>query len=438
MDFQAVIFCGKGKRLTPFTLVRPKGMPKAMLPIANRPMVHYALQWCDSAPFYSVLVVTDSESHQTVSLYVTEYSASRDPELSLKIEVYATDIEGTGAILKHLYDLGRLTKESVTLPCDFVSDFPAQILVHEYRNRSDNDLAMCVYSTDAAAVDSKKAKTLLTLYSKEGNVLLDTHTYAQVRRLKALSIPSQMVWRHPDVRVSAVLADSHVYFWLTKAFKCLDAEHYNFEGILCARVARDLARRSWRHTEERETVKIFVLPQECDFIRADTLPTYLEANRYVMQSEHSETMQKIQQGLLPALLGKKEKGAPVIGPESKIGADTTLGDKTNVKKSFIGNGCKIGTLCKISGSVLLDNVVLEDDVVLENCIIGKGAKLESKCRLVNCEVEHGNTVFKGNSLKGETLLHETFEDGFEVQAAEESEDEEDEEQEEEEEEEGSE
>ena len=43
--FQALILCGPGLGLTTFTSV-PKEFPKALIPIANRPMVWYVLDWC--------------------------------------------------------------------------------------------------------------------------------------------------------------------------------------------------------------------------------------------------------------------------------------------------------------------------------------------------------------------------------------------------------
>lgn len=41
--FQAFILCGPGENLQPFS---SKDFPKALIPIANRPMVWYPLEWC--------------------------------------------------------------------------------------------------------------------------------------------------------------------------------------------------------------------------------------------------------------------------------------------------------------------------------------------------------------------------------------------------------
>ncbi len=43
--FQAVILCGPGVSLNTFTSTADE-FPKALVPIANRPMIWYSLDWC--------------------------------------------------------------------------------------------------------------------------------------------------------------------------------------------------------------------------------------------------------------------------------------------------------------------------------------------------------------------------------------------------------
>jgi hypothetical protein len=43
--FQAIILCGPGASLDTFTST-PEEFPKALVSIANRPMVWYPLDWC--------------------------------------------------------------------------------------------------------------------------------------------------------------------------------------------------------------------------------------------------------------------------------------------------------------------------------------------------------------------------------------------------------
>lgn len=43
--FQAIVLCGPGVSLNTFTS-NPEEFPKALIPIANRPMLWYPLDWC--------------------------------------------------------------------------------------------------------------------------------------------------------------------------------------------------------------------------------------------------------------------------------------------------------------------------------------------------------------------------------------------------------
>lgn len=42
-DIQAVVLCGPGHKL--FPIVDEEKLPKCLLPIANKPMLHYTLSW---------------------------------------------------------------------------------------------------------------------------------------------------------------------------------------------------------------------------------------------------------------------------------------------------------------------------------------------------------------------------------------------------------
>lgn len=43
--FQALVLCGPGVSLNTFTS-NPEEYPKALIPVANKPMVYWVLDWC--------------------------------------------------------------------------------------------------------------------------------------------------------------------------------------------------------------------------------------------------------------------------------------------------------------------------------------------------------------------------------------------------------
>lgn len=60
--FQALILCGPGVSLNTFTS-NPEEFPKALIPIANRPMVWYPLDWCYRMGVSSVTPASLSEEN---------------------------------------------------------------------------------------------------------------------------------------------------------------------------------------------------------------------------------------------------------------------------------------------------------------------------------------------------------------------------------------
>ena len=59
-DFQAVILCGPGHQLHSF--VDNELLPKAMLPVANRPMIFYPLTWLAQSGFQGTNICPQARS----------------------------------------------------------------------------------------------------------------------------------------------------------------------------------------------------------------------------------------------------------------------------------------------------------------------------------------------------------------------------------------
>ncbi|GMG19573.1 unnamed protein product [Ambrosiozyma monospora] len=403
MEFHAIIFCGKGNSLSPISAVKDTGVPKALLPIANKPMIEYVLEWCDKAPFREVTVVTDVPSHSKISKVVDNYKSKRSKELAntFGLNCISSDAVSTGSMLRQY---GSQFAESgsnvVILPCDFITDVPPQVFIEIYRGNSDDNLGLGIcYNNTFDNVDNKVLKTNYTVFAEKDDgttVLLDLFSKSSVNTTKFLDIRTQLLWRYPNTSVSTNLLDSFIFFASAKIFSILAERKEEVFTKSATKIKRDLARRSWKHSEKLETMGLFNLPKQSTFARCNNLSVYMEVNRLFLKQRAREV------GNVPR---SKDNTAATIGADSIVGADTTLGERTNVKRTVIGNNCKIGKKCRITACVVLDNVTIEDEVNLENCIIGQHAKLEKKCKLVNCNVEGSYIVGQSVVLKGETLTN---------------------------------
>lgn len=128
--FQALILCGPGASLTTFTS-SPRDIPKALLPIANRPMVWYPLEWCYRMGITDITVITPPESKDVI-----DQALSRDPHLTSlpapKPDIIApadlTHETGTGHLFRLPEVQDAIKTDFVVLPCDIVCELDGTAL----------------------------------------------------------------------------------------------------------------------------------------------------------------------------------------------------------------------------------------------------------------------------------------------------------------------
>lgn len=430
MDLTAIVLCGEGKHLHPIASVR-SGAPKALLPVANRPLLAYSLEWIEKLPLSKILVLAYGPRGSDIKSYVEEqYEKKSDTS----IEVVMTENQYSGELIAS--QASRIKEDFVVFPCDFISgDMDPQIILKEYYNRDQsNVLVTGIYYQNTIDTIEKKALNFdyvvhTSLRDKDPK-LLDVYSKESVHDNKRLELRTSMMWRHANSVVSTNLLNASIYICNHKVLELINSEAAALEdngsdggdnddecydkvmsisviNKSWPQVVRDIARRSWRHKSSCEHVCMCVLePGKVTFIRANNLSSYLESNRYIMKL-HAAQIGK-GGGIANSAAGKGGASGSV-GSDSLVGIDTSVGQKTTVKKTVVGNNCFIGSKCRITGCVILDGVNIQDEVVLENCLIGKQANIGTKSKLTGCNVEGGYQVLTGFQAKGETLQNVNIE-----------------------------
>ncbi|KAF2749282.1 hypothetical protein M011DRAFT_398446 [Sporormia fimetaria CBS 119925] len=129
--FQALILCGPGASFTTFTST-PQDIPKALLPIANRPMVWYPLEWCYRMGVTDITIITPPES-----LNVIEAALSQNPHLTSlpapRPDILApkdlTHASGTGDLFRMPEVQAAIKSDFIVLPCDLVCELDGTALL---------------------------------------------------------------------------------------------------------------------------------------------------------------------------------------------------------------------------------------------------------------------------------------------------------------------
>ncbi|KAG6862206.1 hypothetical protein C0995_002136 [Termitomyces sp. Mi166 len=131
-EFFAVLLAGFGNELLPLTSnYGDEPCPKALLPVANRPMIDYTLSWIEQSGIHAV-------SSSTLRIDLQTYDESQDTSA------------GTCTILRHFSN--RITEDFVLVPCDFVPppSLPLSALLNKFRTDavSDGSIATTCWFAD--------------------------------------------------------------------------------------------------------------------------------------------------------------------------------------------------------------------------------------------------------------------------------------------------
>ncbi|KAI4274966.1 MAG: hypothetical protein L6R38_005999, partial [Xanthoria sp. 2 TBL-2021] len=133
-DFQALILCGPGVSFNAFTST-PEDFPKALIPVANRPMIWYPLEWCRRANITRITLITPPSSCKAI-----EDALSRNPHLTSpefpRADVLAPSVlyqnTATAEILRLPEVQSIITGHFLILPCDLLCDLPGESLLETW------------------------------------------------------------------------------------------------------------------------------------------------------------------------------------------------------------------------------------------------------------------------------------------------------------------
>ncbi|KAI9862659.1 MAG: hypothetical protein M1824_001209 [Vezdaea acicularis] len=132
--FQALILCGPGASLNTFTST-PDDFPKALIPIANRPMIWYPLDWCYRMGVSAIHLVSPPSSREAINAalsinpFLTELPS---PKASIVAPENISFNTGTAELLRQPEIQAVITGDFVILPCDLVCDLPGGSLLESW------------------------------------------------------------------------------------------------------------------------------------------------------------------------------------------------------------------------------------------------------------------------------------------------------------------
>ncbi|PWY89962.1 hypothetical protein BO70DRAFT_330114 [Aspergillus heteromorphus CBS 117.55] len=132
--FQALILCGPGVSLTTFTS-SPEEHPKALLPVANRPMVYYPLSWCYSMGVTNITLITPPACQAPLEAALSQnphLTSLPSPSPSVLAPADLTLTTGTAELLRLPEVQACIKSDFLLLPCDLICDIPGESLLEAW------------------------------------------------------------------------------------------------------------------------------------------------------------------------------------------------------------------------------------------------------------------------------------------------------------------
>uniref|UniRef100_A0A1W7RCJ2 Translation initiation factor eIF2B subunit gamma n=1 Tax=Agkistrodon contortrix contortrix TaxID=8713 RepID=A0A1W7RCJ2_AGKCO len=420
MEFQAVVMAvGGGSRMMDLT----SNIPKALLPIGNKPLIWYPLNLLEQVGFEEVIVVTTKDVQKVLNL---------ETKLKLDIVCIADDADmGTADSLRHIHE--KIKTDVLVLSCDLITDVALHEVVDLFRTH-DATLSMLmkkVCEPTELGPGQKGKKKLVEQrdfigVDASGKRLLFMANEADLD--EEIVVKRSILQKHSRIHIRTGLTDAHLYclkkcvidflvenrtftsirselipYLVRKQFsfpaqfqqdqnykeqdqkkKDQKTDIYNFmkgdswfelgTDKMCWNNCRGDVKEAFHGGKIRCYVHIM---GDGLCYRVNTLGLYIEANRQVPK-------------MLPSLCPEEplvHSSASIIdkcmvGSDSIVGASSQIGEKTSVKHSVIGTSC-----------------LIKDKVKITNCIIMNSVRIEEGCNLQNCVVCHHAVIEKGSDLK---------------------------------------
>ncbi|OWZ21160.1 Translation initiation factor eIF-2B subunit epsilon [Phytophthora megakarya] len=398
---QAVLFADSfAETFRPITL----DLPKVLLPLANVPMLEYSLEFLAASGVQEVLLFC-TDNADAIERFIESES-----QVATRLDVTCVSSPScltAGDALREL-DRRQLVQSNpfVLMSGDVVAnvDLQAAIAEHKSRKKADPNCIMTSifkelrpnFATSVRPLDDElvvgidAATSQLVLYEDDpeqrstrlATLFLEEHTQMALR--------SDLLDCYIDVCSPEVLlkfAEDFDYQDLRRDFLHNEVQNYELGKKFFVKVvtdefaARVMDPRTYAGVSQAILQRwVFPMVPDANYLGAGEV-THYEYLRGMRYKDANVTLAR----------------SCDVQRECILGAGSTIGDHSRVRKSAIGKNCVVGENVTIDGSFLWSNVVVEDGAVVTNAIL---------CD--NVVVKRGAVIGEGSVLSFGVVIGEGF------------------------------
>ncbi|KAK4753721.1 hypothetical protein SAY87_001825 [Trapa incisa] len=456
MDFQVVVLAGGfSKKLVPIV---SKEVPKALLPVANRPVLSYVLDLLEQSNLKDLIVVVEgNDAAVRIGGWI---SAAYLDRLHVDVAPVPEDIGSAGALRSIAHHL--TARDILVVSGDLVSDVSPGAVAAVHRRHDaivtamlcSNPVSGPAESGSSSTKDKTKKPCRKNIIGLDPSRQFLLHIATEAELEKDLRIQKGILRTVGEMELRADLMDAHLYaikravllevLDQKETFQSLkeDILPYLVRSQLKSEVLSSsspqleengngnfnpqnkqisqshiLANASNRGFHElypscldgsasaRRTHKccVYIANNEKYCARLNSIQAFSDINREVAgEANHlSGYSFSAHNNIIhpSAELGSKT----TVGPHCMLGEGSQMGDKCSVKRSVIGRHCRIGSNVKIVNSVVMNHVTIGDGCSIQGSVICSNVQIQERVALRDCQVGAGYVVTAGSEYKGDSL-----------------------------------
>ncbi|KAK6936922.1 Nucleotidyl transferase domain [Dillenia turbinata] len=458
MDFQVVVLAGgTSKKLLPLV---SKDVPKALLPVANRPVLSYVLELLELSNLKNLIVVV--EGKEAAVLVGNWISAAYVDRLHVEVAAVPEDVGTAGAIRAIAHHL--TASDILVVSGDLVCDVPPGAVAAAHR-RHDAAVTTMLCSTPvsgplesgssggkdkvkkpgrsniigldpskqfllyiASGVEVEKdVRVLKSILRAVGQMeiqsdLMDSHFYVFKRSILLDVLDKKEKFRSLKLDVLPYLVRSQLRSEVLLNGSSQSAENGNEKvasvnnQVMLSQLLANSAMPSFHElyalgpnglltATTRRTHKccVYIASKNKYCARLDSIQAFSDINRDVIgEASHLSgySFSAHNNIIHPSV----EIGAKTtVGPQCMLAEGTQMGDKCSVKRSVIGRHCRISSNVKIVNSVVMNHVTISDGCSIQGSVVCSNVQLQDRVVLKDCQVGAGFVVTAGSEYKGESL-----------------------------------
>ncbi|XP_015056552.1 translation initiation factor eIF-2B subunit gamma isoform X1 [Solanum pennellii] len=455
MDFQVVVLAGGFcKSLVPLV---SKDVPKALLPVANRPVLSYVLEHFEENNLKDFIVVVEGENAALlVGGWISNAYVDR---LHVEVAAVPEDVGTAGAL--RAIDHHLTAKDILVVSGDLISDIPPGAVAAAHR-RHDAAVTAMLCSTpisgpsesgSSGGKDKAKKPARHNIIGLDPTKQFLLHVAAGAEVEKDIRVQKSILRAVGQMEIRADLMDAHMYAFKRTVLQevlnkketflslrrdvlpylvrsqlrselsqngAVAEENGNSKGvsdstIMLSQLLTNASTQSFHELyalgsdgsalSPRKTHKccVHIASKSNYCVRLNSIQAFNDINRDVIgdASHLSGYSFSPQNNIIhpTAELGSKT----TVGPHCMLGEGSQMGDKCSVKKSVIGRHCRIGSNVKVVNSVIMDHVTIADGCSIQGSVVCSNVQLQERVVLRDCQVGAGYVVSSGSEHKGESL-----------------------------------